>query len=106
MHWPPDLLAWQNDQWLAMTVHDAKLYSMNPDTSERTIIAYSNSKADISHSIPVKLSAVMKACFEFNAGTPDIISMIVAAADLMLGVDIAASSGVTRDFQVSGRSHL
>ena len=47
----------------------------------------------------------MKTCFEFNAGTPDIISMIVAAADLMLGVDIVASSGVTGDFQVSGKIH-
>ncbi len=30
MHCPPDLLAWHNDQWLAMSVHDAKLYSLNP----------------------------------------------------------------------------
>jgi hypothetical protein len=27
MHCPLDLLAWHNDQWLAMSVHDAKLYS-------------------------------------------------------------------------------
>lgn len=72
------------------------------DTGERKLIAYSKSKADISHNIPIKLSAVMKASFEFNAGTPDAIIMIVALADLMLGVDVgvAASSGVTGDFQV------
>ncbi len=26
MHCPPDLLAWHNDLWLTMSVHDAKLY--------------------------------------------------------------------------------
>ncbi len=30
MQCPLDLLAWHNDQWLAMTVHDAKLTSLNP----------------------------------------------------------------------------
>ena len=28
MHCPRDLLAWHSDQLLAMTVHDAKLYSL------------------------------------------------------------------------------
>ncbi len=35
MHCPPDLLAWHNDQWLAMSVHDAKLYSLNPNSREQ-----------------------------------------------------------------------
>ena len=67
--------------------------------------------ADTSYSVPIKVSAVTKAYFEFDAGTPvlvflhrraTIISylMIVALADLMLGVDVAASSGVTTGCQV------
>ena len=80
------------------------------DTSERTFNAYCKSncraaicRAEISYSIPIKLFAIMKAYIEFNAA-PDVVIMVVALADLMLGVDVAALI-VTGAFQGSSSIH-
>ena len=92
--------------WQFTTLRCHEMDKIHLETSERTCTfnAYCKSKckaaicrAHISYSIPIKLSAVMKACFEFNAGTPN----VVALANLILDVDVAALSGVTCAFQVS-----
>ena len=41
MHCTHDLLAWLTDQWLAMSVHDAKLYSLNVENPKSGLVFFS-----------------------------------------------------------------
>lgn len=68
------------------------------DTSEHTFLACRKGRVDMSYSKPMKLSAVLKASFDSNVGRLDGIIMIGVVAGLMLGVDVAASSGATCKF--------